>query len=541
MTPLLDRRLLLKAGTLGLGALATDAAAAIAGPAGFTHNVASGEPRHNSVLLWTRYVPRGRDNAGLSYEMSRAPDFRVLATSGKAATEAEHDYCVKPIAEGLDPGQWYFFRFIDSEGRTSPIGRTRTLPDGPVPKFTLGIFSCSNLPFGWFNAYAHAASRADIDLMVHLGDYLYEYERGKYPVKEQALGGRSIDPAGEILRLADYRLRYASYRGDPDLQRLHQLFPMVMMWDDHESANDSWRDGAENHDAGKEGPWEERKRAAMRACREWMPISENNRESYQIGDLATLLRPETRLTGRTKPLDLGAALAGRKDVQAALAAFRDGPWQDPSRTLLGKEQERWLAEAFKASTGRGTRWQVLAQQVIMGSIALSPKVVDWVSADASDEVKTRTAIGLAASRAGLPFNFDMWDGYPAARSRLLQSALDANANLLVLSGDSHNAWAFELDHGGQPAGVEFAGHSVTSPGYESYLPKVDPRDIARNIVEHNRQLRWADTSRRGYMTLELTPERALGEWLFLDTIRQRSDRIADRHRMVVMRGANRFG
>lgn len=541
MTPLLDRRLLLKAGTLGLGALATDAAAAIAGPAGFTHNVASGEPRHNSVLLWTRYVPRGRDNAGLSYEMSRTPDFRVLATSGKAAAEAEHDYCVKPIAEGLDPGQWYFFRFIDSEGRTSPIGRTRTLPDGPVPKFTLGIFSCSNLPFGWFNAYAHAASRADIDLMVHLGDYLYEYERGKYPVKEQALGGRSIDPAGEILRLADYRLRYASYRGDPDLQRLHQLFPMVMMWDDHESANDSWRDGAENHDAGKEGPWEERKRAAMRACREWMPISENNRESYQIGDLATLLRPETRLTGRTKPLDLGAALAGRKDVQAALAAFRDGPWQDPSRTLLGKEQERWLAEAFKASTGRGTRWQVLAQQVIMGSIALSPKVVDWVSADASDEVKTRTAIGLAASRAGLPFNFDMWDGYPAARSRLLQSALDANANLLVLSGDSHNAWAFELDHGGQPAGVEFAGHSVTSPGYESYLPKVDPRDIARNIVEHNRQLRWADTSRRGYMTLELTPERALGEWLFLDTIRQRSDRIADRHRMVVMRGANRFG
>jgi alkaline phosphatase D len=208
--------------------------------------------------------------------------------------------------------------------------------------------------------------------------------------------------------------------------------------------------------------------------------------------------------------------------------------------MLGAQQERWLAETFRQSTGDWVRWQVLAQQVLMGSISLSQRAVGWLGADAAPEVKQRAAVGLAASRAGLPFNFDMWDGYPAARDRLLRSALDANANLIVLSGDSHNGWAFDLDQAGTPAGVDFGVQSVTSPGYEAYLPKIRPGDIARTLVEHNRQLRWADTYQRGYMTLELTPERATNEWLFLDTVRQRSTRIAGRHRAVVTRGSNRI-
>jgi alkaline phosphatase D len=208
--------------------------------------------------------------------------------------------------------------------------------------------------------------------------------------------------------------------------------------------------------------------------------------------------------------------------------------------MLGAEQEAWLADGLRRSTADGVRWQVLAQQVLMGSIQASPRVAEWVGADASAQVRQRSAIGLAAARAGLPFNLDMWDGYPAARDRLLKSSLDADANLIVLSGDSHNAWAFDLDLDGTPAGVEFAGHSVTSPGYEAYLPRVAPDDLARAIVAANRQLKWAETHRRGYMTLELTPERATGEWLFLDSVRRRSTRVAARHRIVVARGANRM-
>jgi alkaline phosphatase D len=376
--------------------------------------------------------------------------------------------------------------------------------------------------------------------MIHLGDYLYEYERGKYPDPRAGMPGRVIEPATEMVSLADYRLRHASYRADPDLQRLHQRFPMVMMWDDHESTNDSWAGGAENHQPATEGDWQVRKRAAVRAYREWLPVSDEPWTQYRIGDLAHLYRPETRLTARTEPLDLGRALAGTRDLPAALAAFRDGPWRDPARTMLGAEQERWLARGMRQSTSDGVRWQVLAQQVLMGSISLSPRTASFVTADATAEVKQRTAVGLAAARAGLPFNYDMWDGYPAARERLLRSALDADANLIVLSGDSHNAWAFNLDLAGTPAGVDLGVQSVTSPGYEAYLPKVPPGDIAAALVHHNRQLKWADTHRRGYMTLELTPDRATNEWLFLDTIRQRSTRIAARHRVTVARGANRL-
>ena len=406
--------------------------------------------------------------------------------------------------------------------------------------FRIGLFSCSNLRFGWFNAYAHAAARRDLDLIVHVGDYLYEYQDGHYPDPGEELPGRTAAPTSEILRLADYRLRYAAYRADPDLQRLHQLFPMVAMWDDHESANDSWEGGAQNHQPDSEGPWAERKAAAMRAYRDWLPVADAAWEDYEIGDLATLFRPETRLTGRSRQLGYGAVLRGQSDRAAALARFRDGPWQDGERSLMGSEQEAWLAGALRRSTARGARWQLLAQQVVMGTVAMPPEAASWLRPDSSREQRGRIETGLAAARAGLPFNLDAWDGYPAARRRLLRSALDADANLVVLSGDSHNAWAFDLDLDGQPAGVEFGGHSVTSPGYESELPGIDPAAVARAAVARNPQLKWADTSRRGYVTVALTPERASAEWLFFDTVRQRSTRIATRHVMTTRRGSNRL-
>ncbi|HEY5711625.1 MAG TPA: alkaline phosphatase D family protein [Allosphingosinicella sp.] len=541
MSGTIDRRLLLKAGALGLGALAAPGAAQLLAARGFTHNVASGEPRQRSVMLWTRYVPEPGRTGLLTYEVSRTDDFARIASRGTVGADPERDFCVKPVAGGLMPGQAYFYRFRDSAGATSPVGRTRTLPEGRVRRFRIAVFSCANLPSGWFNAYDHAAGRADIDLVLHLGDYFYEYQEGRYPRGVPSMAGRVLDPASEVVHLADYRLRYAAYRADPDLQRLHQMFPMVMMWDDHESANNSWQGGADNHQPESEGPWEVRKAAAMRVCREWLPVGENDWQSYEIGDLATLFRPETRLIGRSRPPSFAAAVAGQADIMAALRAFRDGDWQNPARTMLGADQERWLADGLRRSVGQGKKWQILGQQTVMGHASLAPEVAGWLTPAASAELRLQLTVGVAAGRLGLPFTLDSWDGYPAARDRLLRSALDANANLLVLSGDSHNAWGFDLTLGGAAAGAEFAGQSVTSPGYETYLPWVDPADLARAMVAFNPGLKWAETGRRGYLTVELTPERATGEWLFLDTIRERSTTIAARHGMTVTRGTNRLG
>jgi len=535
---LIDRRLLLKGAVLGAGVLALPAWAQVLGRRGFTHDVASGEPGPDRIMLWTRFVPEAGASGRLRWQVARDAEFAAVVTEGEVEAAPERDWCVKPVADGLDSNGWYFYRFLDGAGQSSPVGRTRTLPDGPTDKFTLGVFSCSNLPFGHFNAYAHAAARSDIDLMVHLGDYIYEYPVGTYPSLEQAVPGRMIEPATEILALADYRLRYASYRSDPDLQRLHRLFPMIMMWDDHETANNSWTGGAQNHQPETEGPWEVRKAAFTQAYREWMPVADVTRASYRIGGLADLFRPETRVTGRDRQLEVPGS-QGSADRSAALREFRDGPWQDPARSMLGLEQERWLADGLRRSASDGVRWQVLCQQVIMGSLAFPPEIVTAVGENMTDALRQRTELAVEQSQAGLPMNLDMWGGYPAARTRLLGSSQEAGANLIVLSGDSHNAWAFELPNAGAPAGAEFAVHSVTSPGNESSIP-ADPAAVARAYVGRNEQLRWAETSRRGYLTVELTPERATGEWVFMDTVLQPSLAVAARHAMHVAHGTNRF-
>ena len=538
---MIDRRSLLQAGLYGAGALALPGnAAALLAARGFTHDVASGEPRQHSVMLWTRYIPATGDLARLQWQVSTSPSFSRIAASGEATAESAHDFTVKPVAEGLAPGRWYYYRFRDRTGQSSPVGRTRTLHDGPLSQFKLAFFSCSNIGFGWFNAYAHAAARHDLDLTVHLGDYLYEYDRGDYPGLSEAVRPGEVVPPNELIHLADYRIRYAAYRSDPDLQRLHRMFPMIAMWDDHESANDSWVGGAQNHQPQTEGPWSARKAAAVQAYREWLPVSEDGWQDYVVGDLATIYRIETRLTARSKQLDMLGAARGQADVDAALIRFRDGPWQDPARTLMGAEQERWLADGFQRSVQRGAKWQVLAQQVLVGSLAFPQEAANWTDPSASDFIRARTAVQLAASKVGLPFNMDDWDGYPAARRRLLKSALDANANLVVLSGDSHNAWAFDLDVDGTPAGVEFGGHSVTSPGFEHSVKTIAPAELTRELISRNRQLKWANTSQRGYVTLELTPARATGEWLFMNTVASRSPATAGSHRMTAALGARRF-
>ena len=536
--PAIGRRTLLKGSVLGAGLAAAPLAAQASG-GGFTHGVASGEPAQSSVLLWTRCV--GEAEIALEWQVAEDQDFARVVAEGFTLASPERDWCAKAVADGLAPGRWYYYRFVAPDGSKSEVGRTRTLPDGPVARWRMAVFSCANIGFGWFNAYAHAAEDGAFDMLVHTGDYLYEYKQGSYP--DQPMEGRTLAPANEIVSLTDYRLRHANYRSDPDLRRLTQLYPMVMGWDDHESANDSWSGGAENHQSETEGDWSVRKAAAMRAYREWLPVSDEPWARYEIGELATLFRLETRLTARSQPPSLAELLkgaTGRDEMIARLTAFREGDYADPARTVLGEAQERWLAEGLKDSRRSGRTWQVLAQQVVMGSTASPADLVEGMAAQAPGWLRGRLVAAAAASRAGLPANMDAWDGYPAARERLLAAARNADANLVVLAGDTHNAWAFQLDHAGEAAGVEFAGQSVTSPGFESYLTSLPPQDLARAMVAKNPQLAWTETSRRGYMAVELTPGHAACEWRMLAGVRERSTRLAATHRMASAAGSNRF-
>ncbi|KAK0340840.1 hypothetical protein LTR94_028857, partial [Friedmanniomyces endolithicus] len=272
------------------------------------------------MLLWTRYVPASEvESTRLDVEVAIDPDFVRIVAGGTVRTGGYRDWTAKVTVDGLQPGTSYWYRFVAPDGSKSPVGRTRTLPQGDVPRFGLGVFSCSNLPYGWFNAYAHAAARDDLDLWLHVGDYIYEY--GNASVRPgQGIVGRTLMPDTEILAIADYRLRYATYRADPDLQRLHQMAPMIALWDDHESANDSWEGGAQNHQADKEGDWNTRRAAAMQVYREWMPVSDEPWKAYDIGTLATLYRTESRLLARTRPADITAAASAPETANTARPA-----------------------------------------------------------------------------------------------------------------------------------------------------------------------------------------------------------------------------
>lgn len=512
----IDRRQLFTTAGFGLAGLILPGGAAMAqallGMTGFTHNVASGEPGPDSVLLWTRYVPASGGPAKVRVEISESRDFAKVVGGGQMVTGPWRDHTVKITVDGLAPGKWHWFRFIAPDGSISPVGRTKTLPVGKAARFNIAIFSCSNLGYGEFNAYGHAAMRDDVDLVLHMGDYIYEYARGGYD--SGAKFAQRLFPAGEILTLADYRLRYQSYRSDPQLQALHAAFPMIANTDDHEGANDSWEGGAQNHQAD-EGDWTNRKNAAMQVWREWLPVGEQPWKTYEIGDLATYYRTDTRMVARSRMLE-PATFMRTADPAKALAEFRDGPWRDPSMTMMGTEQESWLYHGFAREKAT---WSVLGVGTNMGYNYVPETAMATISPDSPQRNRDYVAAGVALGKAGLPYNFDNWGGYPAARSRLLSAAQSHGRDLVVVTGDSHNGWAFDLPEGGKPAGVEFGGHSVTSPGFEQSTKGVDPKIVAAALLhKKNPELRWVDTSNRGYMHLSLTPQAATNEWVFVDTV-----------------------
>lgn len=538
----ISRRSLLRASALG-SALMLPAELVAAAPSGFTHSVASGDPDQHGITLWTRYVGPSQEPTWVQAEVASDEEFANILWSGAALAGGDTDYCVHIRPQDLSPGRWYYYRFRAQTGDLSPTGRTRTLPDGPLDSFRIAVFSCANATSGWFNAYAHAAERDDIDLLIHLGDYIYESKLTRSDAVEGMAEARGIEPAHETVSLEDYRRRYASYRKDPALQELHRRFPMIAMWDDHETVNNSWVDGAANHDEASEGPYRARMAAGVRAFHEWLPMRPNPYTRYDLGNLATIFRLETRLLARSRQLDLEEWFAQNPDdFEAAAIAFRDGPLADESRTMLGDEQERWLARGLSESTASGVKWQIVAQQVIMGQMRMpSDFSSSWFAPGTQPDPDdfAEMALGARLAEVDLPYSMDKWDGYPAARTRLFDAARTSAADLVVLSGDSHNAWAFELEDEGQPVGVEFAVQGVSSLGLDKRTDG-NPAAIANSFLGACPELKWCDTSQRGYMVLDVQADSLTTEWLFVPARYVRSVETNGIHRMRVQKGTQRI-
>ena len=522
----------------------------------FVHGVASGDPLSDRVILWTRVTPATGATADIPVQWELASDaaFSTVVAKGQATATAARDFTVKIDATGLKPATAYHYRFTAYAAR-SPVGRTRTLPTGSVAQVRLAVFSCANYPAGYFNVYAEAARRNDLDATVHLGDYLYEYARGGYASAHAEQLGRQVQPAGEILSLADYRARHAQYRTDTDLQALHAAAPMIAIWDDHEIANDTWASGAENHQSATEGSFAVRKAAAMQAYHEWLPTRNAQPEliyrSFQFGDLVALHMLDTRAIGREEQLDYNNYItASGIDATGFTAAVGN-----PARQLLGSTQTQWLQQQMTASTAT---WQVLGQQVLMGRMNVpAPLLLNFNNPATGVSLSQYSALAAKAQTApatltpteqailaqpSIPYNLDAWDGYQAARETVLGTARSLGKNLVVLSGDTHNAWANELaDMNGNAVGVEFATSSVSSPGFEEYLPKEDPAMLAGAFQQLIKTLKYCDTARRGYMLLTATATECRADWVYVNTITSRSYTASTDKSLKVLAGASGRG
>lgn len=517
-------------GAIGLGACGDTEAAAVQ----FVHGVASGDPLADSVILWTRVSPtRTLTGVVVDWQVADAADFSRVVREGRAGTDASVDWTVKVDVDGLASNTRYWYRFR-VDGHVSPVGRTRTLPAGNVSQVRLAVFSCSNYATGHFNAYAEAARRDDLDAVVHLGDYLYEAGRNGYASGDAAALGREVEPAHELLALADYRTRYAQYRTDANLQALHAAAPMIAVWDDHEVVNDCWCDGAATHLSADMGSYMARKAAAQQAWHEWLPVRSGADRgsiyrSFDFGQLVSLHMLDTRHLARARELSYAdfSTTNGSFDQAAWLAAMAD-----PGRTLLGSTQATWLQQQMSRSTAT---WQLLGQQVVMGRMnvpapilfeALKPgsgvgmtAYAAIVAKAAADPASLSASERAVLAQPAIPYNLGAWDGYPTAREQLLAAAKGLGKNLVVLSGDSHNAWANDLDDAsGQPVGVEFATASVSTPGVETLLPE-SPATVEASLLKLISGLRYCAIGRRGYLLVTATPTACVANWVFVDTVK----------------------
>lgn len=435
----------------------------------FYHGVASGDPLTDAVIIWTRITLNSTNEVDVNWRMATDTLFTNIVASGVATTDSTVDWTVNVDVTGLSSDTWYYYDF-EYDGTHSLIGRTRTAPTGGVDHLRFGVVSCQSYEHGYYHAYKDMASRNDMDCILHLGDYIYEYETGGY---SSNISGRTIEPANEIIDLNDYRMRYSHYKLDPDLQAAHQQYPFIIVWDDHETANNSFTDGAGNHTEGNEGLWVDRKAQAIQANTEWLPIRlpdvnqpEKRYREFGFGDLADLEMLDTRLYSRDE----------------------QGSGNDDERSLLGYEQRHWLYDNLSSSSAQ---WKVIGQQVMMAPL---------------------TAFGI-------PVNDDQWDGYPAERDSLF-THLESNSidNAVILTGDIHTSWANDLpgdnyvsNTGAGSVAVEYVVTSVTSSSF--------PVPIGQNLIMSiNPHIKYADLTQKGYLILDLTPQAAQSDWFYVSDV-----------------------
>ncbi len=443
----------------------------------FPFGVASGDPTNNSVVLWTAINPfRIAKTLEVQIQVSEKEDFSELVYLGLQSISANTGYTVKINVRDIEAGKKFYYRFI-YDGVYSDTGITKTIDDNPSD-LTFAVVSCSNYEWGFFNAYASIAKIKDLDAVIHLGDYIYEYQPDQYGNKKLS---RKHVPAQEIKETMDYRSRYAQYRLDPSLQELHRVVPFITVWDDHEIANDAYKEGAQNHQP-EEGSWENRKKNARQVYFEWMPLQNNAdysiQRNFHFGDLADLFMLDGRLEGRTKQV----------------ASVDDPNRKDSTRTMLGLQQRDWLMREISHSSAR---WKLIGNQVIFSSFNLPTQL----------------------SKYGK--SMDMWEGYPYERDLLLNQWHEQNKkDIIILTGDVHASFCMDLRYDindqNTSIGAEWVTPSITSASLDEYIATWKTK-IAENKLsarELNPHLKYVNFRDHGYMLVELTKDEAKATWYF---------------------------
>ena len=495
----------------------------------FKHGVASGDPLADKVILWTRVTAEKPGPIAVILETSPTADFssivfsKVLKTSSLSDYTVKYDFSIKNIFQS---GEMFFYRF-KAGNAVSEIGKTKTLALD-ISKVKIGVFSCSNFPAGFFNAYQSAADKNDLDLWLHLGDYLYEYPMGGYATSNAKKLVRVPSPTHEIVTLADYSERHAQYKLDNGSKALHRNAPLIAVWDDHEFSNDTWKKGAENHAIdGSEGDFYARRSSAIKAYNEWMPIREqqNKRKifrEFKIGKLIQLLMLDTRQYERDKQIQPKDYLSDAGFNQARF--YND--LNAPDRKLLGKEQLAWIEAKI---TEDSFHWTVMGQQVLMTKL----KFPDLSKMLKKEDVPAFLKPYLKFLGLGIPSNLDAWDGYPSERNKLYKVMQKANKNFISLAGDTHNSWVSSLTNDeGMKVGIELGAPSVTSPGITDAL-KIDKKKFVESIVGINPELTWMDPSQRGYLSLEFYEEELVATFNFVKEIEKIDPSISSTHTIKV--------
>lgn len=465
----------------------------------FYHGVASGDPLQDRVVIWTRVTPE--DSAAtiqVSWEIGADENFSSVLKSDSVSTNASRDYTVKVDVNGLQPAHHYYYRF-HALGKTSPTGRTKTLSADATDSLRFAIVSCSNWEFGYFNPYSIIADK-EVDAVIHLGDYIYEYATGVYG--DTTIGRKNL-PTHEIVSLSDYRTRYSQYHLDKGLRKLRMRHPLITIWDDHEVANNVYTEGAQNHQP-EEGDFNVRKAAARQAYYEWLPIRESDKlyRSFSFGKLADLIMLDERLEGRTAPADSVSA----------------PDFESDKRSMLGAEQLQWFENSLKDSKAV---WKIIGNQVLFSDLNIG---------------------GLYKN--DMPKNLDAWDGYPSEKKRIEQYIAENKiSDIVFVTGDTHASWAIETfaeglkdTKGKQALAVELGTTSVSSGNGNEGKPDDSVKVKEQKLLKLNSHIKYLNNRDHGYLLLTLYPQKAKAEWFYAETLRSISNKETLGKRFIVEQG-----